>query len=121
MKREQLKKIQGLELTFEDVIVKLEDVSRKLGVLKSVVEEFLKKKNVTGYFLLGDVLIKKGQLKIIEERLNEKISEKTLNLKDAMNLVEEWGGIKPNLILEKLGYRIEWHGIDPQKAIVYKN
>lgn len=120
LKRDQLKKIQGLELSFEDVIVELEDVARKLGVLKSVVEEFLKKRNVTGYLLLGDTLIKKDRLKIIEERLNERISEKTLNLEDAINLIEDWGGIKPILILEKLGYRIEWHGIDPQKAIVYK-
>jgi hypothetical protein len=59
-------------------------------------------------------------LKNIEERLNERISEKTLNLKDATNLIEDWGGIKPILILEKLGYKIEWHGIDPKKAKVYK-
>jgi hypothetical protein len=120
LKRDQLKKIQDLELSFEDVIVELEDVARKLGVLKNVVEEFLKNRNLTGYILLGDILIKQDLLKMIEERLNETIREKTLNLKDAINLVEDWGGIKPILILEKLGYRIEWHGIDPQKAIVYK-
>ena len=44
-----------------------------------------------------------------EERLNERIREKTLNLKDAINIVEDWGGIKPILILEKLGH-------DPAKA-----
>jgi hypothetical protein len=64
------------------------------------------------------VLISDFILEEIGKRLHERIGEGTLSLREATALVEEMGGARPSRILEYLGYNIEWHGIDPEKAII---
>jgi len=59
-------------------------------------------------------------LKGIGKRLEERVAERPLNLREATELVEESGGVSPSRILEHLGYSIEWHGISPEKAKVHR-
>jgi hypothetical protein len=121
LKQDQLEKIQGLEISFEGTVVTIKEIAKKLGVLELVVAEVLKGRNIPGYHLLGDVFIRNDRLNVIEERLNQRTDESILSLEEATQLIEALGGVKPTLILELLGYRLEWHGIDPEKAIVRRN
>jgi predicted nuclease of restriction endonuclease-like RecB superfamily len=116
----QLKRLQGMELELTGGVVETKQIAEQLGVLESVVEEELKKRSIPGYHFLGDILIRDEVLKLIETRLNQKLTEGNLTLREATHLIEELGGLRPTRILETLGYVIEWHGIDSEKARVYR-
>jgi hypothetical protein len=118
LRKHQLKKLQGMDLKVEGAVVEVKEIAEKLDVLESVVEEEFRERSISGYNLLGDVLIREDVLKMIEKRLNQRITEGDLTLREATQLIEKWGGVRPTRILETLGYRIEWHGIDPEKARV---
>jgi hypothetical protein len=92
------------------------DIAEQLGVLEEAVKDVLRDRRIPGYLLLGDVLISEVTLNLIEERLTQRTEEEGLSLNEATQLIEELGGVRPTRILEALGYGIEWHGIDPDKA-----
>ena len=83
-------------------------------------KENLRHRDIPGYRLLGDMLISNSTLAEIGRHLDERMGEGVLTLKEAVSLVEELGGARPSRILEHLGYSIEWHGINPEKAEVHR-
>lgn len=118
LRTRQLTRLRGMELKLEGAVVEAKAIAEELDVLDSVVEKVLRERSIPGYRLLGDVLVKIEVLKMIEEGLHQKISEGDLTLGDATRFIEELGGVRPTRLLETLGFRIEWHGINPEKAHV---
>jgi predicted nuclease of restriction endonuclease-like RecB superfamily len=116
----QLQRLRNTELKLEGAIVKVTEIATTLNVLDSVVEEELKRRSLPGYRLLRDVLISDEILKRIADRVNQRLTEGTLTLSEAIQLIEEIGGVNPTRILKMLGYQIEWHGIDPTRARVHR-
>jgi predicted nuclease of restriction endonuclease-like RecB superfamily len=110
------KHLRNRKLTVEGSVMTTADIAEQFGVLEEAVKDVLQERRVPGYRLLEDVLISEATLNLIEEQLTQKTEEKALTLKEATQLIEEWGGLRPTRILEALGYGVEWHGIDPDKA-----
>ena len=116
--KEQTKRLLAEALTVQKAIVEARELAEKLGVLEDAVKEALKKRDVPGYKCLGDMLIKQTKLEEIRERLEKRLDEGELCIGEASRIIEASGGRKPANILDALGYRIEWHTIDPQSAMV---
>ena len=114
----QLEQLRELELKPEGPVVTASELAQRLGVLEEAVKENLRHRDIPGYRLLGDVLISESTLADIGRHLDERMEEGVLTLNEAVSLVEELGGARPSRILEHLGYRIEWRGINPEKAEV---
>ena len=118
LKSRQLEGLRGRELEIEGATVTAAELAQRLGMMEEAVKEDLRHREVPGYRLLGDVLISDSTLEEIGRRIEERMDEGVLTLNEAVRLVEELGGARPSRVLEHLGYRIEWHGIDPEKAEV---
>jgi hypothetical protein len=120
LRETQRKLLRDRELNVEGTVTTTADIAEQLDVLEEAVKDVLRERRIPGYRLLGDVLISEATLNLIEERLTQRIEERALTLNEATQLIEELGGIRPTRILEVLGYGIEWHGIDPNKAIIQR-
>jgi hypothetical protein len=66
------------------------------------------------------MLIKEAKLQEIEERLRTRMEQGELNLKEASRIIEDAGGKRPTNILDALGYKIDWHGLDSETAKVLR-
>lgn len=120
LRQRQLEQIRGQELKIEAPVVTAAELALRLGVLEEAVMENLRHRDIPGYQMLGDVLVSDSTLEEIGKRLDERMGEDVLTLNEAAELVEELGGARPSRVLEHLGYRIEWHGINPEKAEVHR-
>ncbi len=116
MIEEQIRNLRQKTLPIQETVVEARDLAEKLGVLEEAVAKVLRKGMVLGYTRLGDMLIRDSKLKQIQERLKKRLSAGEINLWEASRIIEDLGGRRPTIILKALGYRVEWHGIDPKSA-----
>ena len=116
--KEQTRRLRAKTFTIRKPVVEAKELAERLGVLEDAVKELLSEGEVPGYMRLGDMLIKETKLKEIQGRLEKRLDQGELSLGEASNIIEEEGGRRPTSILDALGYRVEWHGIDPQSARV---
>ena len=112
----QRKALRNRKLPIEGPATTTAGIAKQLGVLEAAVKEVLQERRIPGYRLLGDLLISEVTLHLIEEQLTQRTEEGGLTLHEATQLIEELGGVRTTRILEALGYNVEWHGIDPDKA-----
>jgi hypothetical protein len=117
---EQARCLDLERLTVQEPVVEAEDLAKTLGILEEVAKRVLKEKSFPGYKRLGDMLIKEAKLQEIEERLRTRMEQGELNLKEASRIIEDAGGKRPTNILDALGYKIDWHGIDSETAKVLR-
>lgn len=114
--KEQVRQLCTEPLLFEKPVVEARELAAKFGVLEDAVKEILKKKEVLGYRRLGDMFIKETKLKEIRQELETRLDQAELSIGEAHRIIQAAGGTRPTSILDALGYKIEWHGIDPQSA-----
>ena len=50
--------------------------------------------------------------------MRTRMEQGELSLKETPRIIEGTGGKRPTNILDALGYKIDWHGIDPESAKV---
>jgi hypothetical protein len=117
---EQSKGLQVDDLILQKPIVEIEEIAERLGVLVDALKKVLKGRRFPGYSRIGDIFIKETKLREIDKKLEKHLNFEELNLDKASRIIEEEGGRKPAQILEALGYRIEWKGIDPKSARIHR-
>ena len=125
VREERLVKEQTLRLNVETLpilepIDEAKDIAERMGVLEEAVKAVLREHEVQGYTRLGDMLIKNTKLEEIREAVESRLNQGDLSLEEASRIVEEIGGRRTVSILDALGYKIEWHGIDPNSASIQR-
>jgi predicted nuclease of restriction endonuclease-like RecB superfamily len=116
----QVKRLNAKTLTIKKPVVEAWELAKTMGVLEDAIKEVFVIKKIPGYTRLGDMLIRKTKLQEIHERLEERLDQGELSLGEASKIIEDTGARRPTSILDVLGYRIEWHGIDPQSAKIHR-
>lgn len=119
LQQQQLKKYQNVDLPLSGAVVTISDFATQLGVLPSVVEAIVATRDVPKYHRVGDAFIQDMLWQRIATVLQQRIQEGPLSLHDATYIIEELGGMHPTRILDALGYRIEWRGIDPSTTRIH--
>ena len=114
--KEQTRRLRAETFNIQKSVVEARELAEKLAVLEDAVKEVLREREIPGYTRLGDMLIKESKLKEIQEKLEKRLEKHELNLREASKIIEDAGGRRPTTILDALGYKIEWHGINPQSA-----
>ncbi len=112
-------RMQGEEFIVDGPVVTVQELAARLGALEEAVKHVINDIVIPGYEVLGGILIKQSRLAKIEKELERRTNSKQLTLQEATELIDELGGRRPTAILETLGYRIQWHGINPDKAMVH--
>ena len=101
-------------------VISLDELAGKMRITKEALSEFLRDKSLPGYKTLPGMLIREDKLREIDSSLIRRLTNGRLSLHEASKLIEKLGGVEPTIILETLGYRIKWYGIDPSTAEVEK-
>ena len=108
--------IVGTKLKLSSPVVAIEEVAGLLGVSADSVRVVIESFSVPGYLRLGDFFVEKSFLDTVDTALRDRLASGRLSFAQAGKLIESLGGKNQSSILERLGYRIIWRGIDPSRA-----
>ena len=110
---EEVDRLKNVKVPLEGSVIDLKEIAGRYDVsgdaLKTVIKE-----NTDGYLLLGDQLVNDQILKAIQTEL--KVVKKH---SEAVRVFEKYG-IKSQQILDLLGYKVKWKGLDPENAEIVK-
>ena len=114
--------ISGTELKLTAPVVEIKEIAGFLGVSTESVKAAVENISIPGYLRLGDLYVQKTLLEKIEIAIQNRLTSERLSFGEAVKLIESLGGKNPSSILEILGYRTIWRGINPELAeIVRRN
>ncbi|MFX0097456.1 MAG: DUF790 family protein [Candidatus Hodarchaeota archaeon] len=117
---EQTKLLQSREIQIQDPVIEVKDLAKKLDVLEEAVRNILQEREIQGFKQLGDLLIKESKLAEIRDIIESRLDKGELSFDEASDIIRETGGKMPTSILNALGYKVEWEGIDPRLAKVQR-
>jgi predicted nuclease of restriction endonuclease-like RecB superfamily len=110
--------LRELNITFTEPIIRFDEFANRTGVSVDAVRTILNEKAPENYAVLPDSLIRKDKINQIRKRLDLEISKAgELSLTEATEIAQK-EGIELTSAIETLGYKIVWHGIDAEKAVI---
>jgi cell division FtsZ-interacting protein ZapD len=111
---EEVEKLKYIEIALEGGVVNLCETAEKYSVSVDALKAVNKQNNKDGYLLIGDQLVNNQTLKAVQKELN--------GAKKHCEALEIFGkyGIKSQQILDILGYKVKWNGLDPENAEILK-
>jgi predicted nuclease of restriction endonuclease-like RecB superfamily len=113
--------LNDLRVTFTEPIVKFDEFADRIGVSIEVARTFLNEKTPENYVVLPDCLIRKDKINKIRKKLDLEIAKTgKLPLTEAIEIAQK-EGLDLTSAIETLGYKIVWHGIDAEKAVIIKS
>jgi hypothetical protein len=113
----QTEALTSVELKVQSDVVSLEKLTKDLQTSEQALRRRLQATPLKGYRLIGDVLVSDNKLDDVDRRLSQ-LGEARLST--VRELMQDMGIEAPNQVLQALGYDVEWHGLDQNKAIVLK-
>lgn len=122
---EKLKSKEAREISREALlenldkpVISLEELADRIRVTREALKDFLRGGEIPGYKALPELLVREDKLREMKTSLRRRMAKGKLSLHEASKIIEELGGVKATIILEALGYRIKWRGINPEVAEV---
>jgi predicted nuclease of restriction endonuclease-like RecB superfamily len=115
---EQIKFLRTTPLSPKNPVVTIAEIAEQFGVLVDAVKALLKERTISGYVHLGDILIQQSTLTKIQKLLEAHLEERALTFTEASRIIQDAGGMNATAILDTLGFKIEWRGIDARSAQV---
>ena len=121
VRAKQMEFVKNFPVVFTEPVLNFEEFGARIGVSSEAVKAALTEKPPQDYIVMSKGLVRKDRLEQIEKRIEEQISLKgRLSLSEAAKTIEADGVEDAAGALEALGYRINWHGIDAEKAEVVR-
>ena len=118
---EQKKLLENLEVVLTEPFVEFEEFSKRVGVSADAARTVLLEKASDNYVFLTKGLLRKDIFNQIASEINKQMdSSGKLKLLEAAKITDK-EGLDVTSVLEALGYKIVWHGIDSEKAEVMKS
>ncbi len=110
---EEVKRLKNIEISLEGDIINLAEIAEQYGVGMEALKEAIERKKVgiDGYLLLGDQLVSSQALNVIKGELAN-----VRKYNDAVRIFQRYGIKEHSRILEHLGYKVIWKGIDAESA-----
>lgn len=118
---EQKKLLENLEVVLTEPFVEFEEFAKRVGVSTDVARAVLVEKSLDNYIILSNGLIRKDRFEQIGKEIDEQMgSSGRMKLPEAARITDK-EGLTVTSVVEALGYKIVWHGIDVAKAEVVKS
>ena len=116
----QLNFLKNIKVNFTEPIVNFEEFAIRVGVSVEVAREVITRNPPENYIIWSKGLLKKEKAEHIKRQINKKMQlKKKLPLTTVIKLLTE-EGINEISLINSLGYKIMWHGLDQKKAeVVY--
>lgn len=117
----QLNFLENLNVKFTEPIISFQEFAARTGTSTEAVRTILTERSPNNYVVLPDSLVKKDKLEKIKEVLERKIAKTgKLSLAEATRIAK-MEHVDLTSAIQSIGYKIVWHGINPEKAEVLKN
>ena len=113
----QIGLIRSLPIVFTEPVVSYAEFAQRLGLSFEAVKTALAEKSPSDYVIMPTTMVRKDTLERVAEKIEEKADRSgCLPLSAALKVVEDEGIEDATSVLETLGYKIVWHGINVEKA-----
>jgi len=111
----EMEQAAKLQIKVEGECVELDELAASSGISKEALRKTLVERPVNGFVLIGDCLIKRGKLGVLEKLI---AGERLLS---ALTPKLEAEGIKdPYPLLNFFGYQVKWRGLNYESAEIVK-
>jgi hypothetical protein len=121
VKAKQMEFVKGLPVVFTEPVVKFEEFGKRMGISSEAVKAALTEKPPQDYIVMPHELVRKDRLEQIRKTIEELIHLKgRISLPEAVKTIQTDGVEDATSALEALGYKVNWHGIDTEKAEVVR-
>lgn len=111
---EEVEKLKYTEIVLDGGVINLCEVAEKYSVSVNALKMVNKQSNKDGYLLIGDQLVNNQILEAVQNEL--KAAKKH---SEALEIFGKYG-LKSQQILDVLGYRVKWKGLDSENAEIVK-
>jgi predicted nuclease of restriction endonuclease-like RecB superfamily len=113
--------LKDLHITFTEPIIKFDEFAARTGVSVEAVRATIDEKTPENYVVLPDSLIRRDKISQIRKKLDQEIAKTgKLPLGVAMQIAQK-EGLNLTSAIKTLGYKIVWHGINAEKAVIIKS
>lgn len=111
---EEVERLKYTEIVLDGSVINLRETAEKYSVNIDSMKAVLKQNNKDGYLLIGDQLVSSQTLETVGRELDG-----VKKHCDALDIFGKYG-IKSQQILDVLGYKVKWNGLDPENAEIMK-
>ncbi len=111
---DDIERLKNIEIALEGSVINLDDIARKYDVSLDALKIVIEQNNKNGYLLIGDQLIDNQTIKAVNDELN------TVKKHSEAIIIFDKYRIKSQQILDILGYKVKWIGLDPEYAEILK-
>jgi hypothetical protein len=113
--------LRDLNVTFTEPVIEFDEFAARTGVSVEAVRALLDERTPENYVVLPDSLVRKDTIDRIRKELDLEIAKTgKLPLTEATEIAQR-EGVELTSAIETLGYKIVWHGIDAEKAVIIKS
>ncbi len=112
--RREISMLRHSEIELVGDIIRVDELARRYDVGEEVIRRTVRNDR---YMLVGDVLISRDTAERIKRKIEGMPDKK---LVDAVKLLKKEGITNAHQMLDMLGYRIKWNGLDPEKAVIVR-
>jgi hypothetical protein len=117
----QLELIRNLPIVFTEPIVDYAEFAQRTGLSPETIKTVLTENPPREYVIMPTTMVRKDKLEQVAGKIEEKANQPDrLPLSAALKIIEAEGIGDATSVLENLGYKVVWHGIDVEKAEVTK-
>ena len=113
--------IKDLHIVFTEPVINFEELATRIGVSAEAAKTALTENPPQDYLALPNSLVRKDVVEQIDRRIGDQIKQAgRLLFSEAAKIIETDGVHDATSVLENLGYKVVWHGINTEKAEVTK-
>ncbi len=112
---DEIVRLEDFEVPVNGSVVNLQEIAKNQGISVDALREIAKQKPVKDYILFGNQLVNRGIVNAIRDELM-RVGAYT----QAIRIFEKYGIKAHTELLEYVGYKVKWSGIDPGKAMIVK-
>lgn len=110
-----VKKLKNIEISLEGSVINLSEIAQRYGVGVEALKKVIKKKIDDNYLLSGEQLVSHHILQVIQDELAG-----VRRHSDAIKIFKRYGIKEHAQILDHLGYKVKWKGLDIENAEITK-
>ena len=117
VKVKEISLLKEMPITFTEPILVFTEFAERIGISIEAVTEVLTANPPADYVLISNGLVSKEKLQQISKTLSDALEQsKKLTFSQATTIIETEGVNDTSGILNSLGYKIKWHGINSEQA-----
>jgi len=113
----EVERLNAVTISLKDEIIHLTALAQKHATSTETLLRTLEEQAIDGYRVIGNYIIKDTKLTQIQKKI---VQLQELDLLKVLQIIEDEGIHEPYRIIDELGYRIKWSGLDFHTSLLSK-